>query len=201
MYRTLIADDDVTLAMQLEEFLLTIGYEVKGVVYSGLEAVEKARTLKPDLILMDIKMPGKLNGIQAAGIIKSELGINIVFILGYADEELLEQAKLVEPLAYIHKPFSEEQVAASLKMACHQISRNAVRLKASGELPRVYMDLTLAEIRIAELIKQGKVTKEIGSILKLSPATVIWHRKNIRKKLGIAKTKKDIRTTLLSSQT
>ena len=201
MYKILIVDDNTTLTMQLEEFLPIIGYEVKGVASSGLEAVEKARVLEPDLVLMDIKMPGKLNGIQAASIIKSELGIDILFISGYADEWLLEQAKLVEPLAFIHKPFSDEQVAAALKMACYQISRNALQLQASGELPRAYRDFTLTEIRIAELLKQGRFTKEISSILKSSPATVIWHRKNIRKKLGIAETKKDIRTTLLSSQT
>jgi CheY-like chemotaxis protein len=115
MYRILIADDNTTLTIQLEEYLPTIGYEVKGVASSGLGAVEMARTLKPDLILMDIKMPGKLNGIEAASIIKSELGIDILFISGYADEELLEMAKLVEPLGYIHKPFSDEQIAAALK--------------------------------------------------------------------------------------
>ena len=89
MYRILIVDDDTTLTMQLEEYLPAIGYEVRGVASSGLEAVEMARTLKPDLSLMDIKMPGKLDGIEAAGIIKSELGIDILFISGYADEELL----------------------------------------------------------------------------------------------------------------
>jgi DNA-binding NarL/FixJ family response regulator len=199
MYRILIVDDNTTLSMELEEYLPTIGYEVVGIASSGSEAIEKARTLKPDLILMDIKMPGKLNGIQAAGIIKSELGIDIIFISGYADEELLEAAKLIEPLAYILKPVSEEQVAAALKMACYQISQNAMGLKASEERPHAYRDFTLAETRIAELLKNGKVTKEIGIILKLSPATVIWHRKNIRKKLGIAETKKEIRSTLLSS--
>lgn len=201
MYSLLIVDDNTTLTIELEEYLPTIGYEVKGVAFSGSEAVEKARILKPDLILMDIKMPGKLNGIEAASIIKSELGINIIFISGYADEELLEVAKLVEPLAYILKFISEEQIAATLKMACYQISRNAMWLKASGELPRAYRDFTLTEIRIAELLKHGLFTQEISSILKSSPATVIWHRKNIRKKLGIAETKRDIRTTLLSSQT
>jgi len=200
MYQILIVDDNTTLAMQLEEYLPTIGYQVKGIASSGLEAVEKSRALKPDLILMDIKMPGKLNGIEAAGIIKSELGINIIFISGYADEELLEAAKLTEPLAYILKPISEEQVAAALKMACYQIGRNGIWLKALDELPPVCSNLTVTETRIAQLIKQGKSTNEIGTLLKKSPATVIWHRKNIRKKLGIAQTKKDIQATLLSKE-
>jgi len=113
----------------------------------------------------------------------------------------LEQAKLVEPLGYIHKPFSEEQVAAALKMACYQINRNAMWPKTPNELPPAYKNFTMAEIRITELLKHGKSTQEIGTLLKLSPATVIWHRKNIRKKLGIAETKETIQSTILSNQT
>ena len=84
MLPIMIVNDDATLTMHLEEYLPTIGYEVKGVSSSGSEAVKMARTLKPKLILMGIKMAGKLNGIQAAGIIKSELGIDIFFITGFS---------------------------------------------------------------------------------------------------------------------
>jgi DNA-binding NarL/FixJ family response regulator len=196
----LIVDDDATLAMELEEYLPTIGYQVMGVASSGSEAIKLARKFKPNLILMDIKMPGKLNGIQAAGIIKSELSISIIFISGYADEKLLEQAKLVEPLGYIHKPFSEEQIAAALKMACYQINRDSIWPKIPDEIPPAYKTFTVAEIRIAELLKQGKSTKEINILLNLSAATVIWHRKNIRKKLGISGTKEPIQRTLLSDR-
>jgi DNA-binding NarL/FixJ family response regulator len=200
MTEILIVDDDATLAMELEEFLPTIGHQVVGVATSGSKAVKMARKHKPALVLMDIKMPGKLDGIKAAGIIKSELGINIIFISGHADEKLLEQAKLVEPLGYIHKPFTEEQIAAVLKMVCYQININEMWPKAQDELPHIYKNFTLAEIRIGELLKQGRSTKEIGLILNLSPATVIWHRKNIRKKLLIAEKKTTIQSILLSNQ-
>ena len=196
----LIVDDDATLAMELEEYLPTIGYQVMAVASSGSEAIKLARKFKPNLILMDIKMPGKLNGIQAAGIIKSELSISIIFISGYADEKLLEQAKLVEPLGYIHKPFSDEQIAAALKMACYQINRGSIWPKTPDEIPPAYKKFTMAEMRIAELLKQGKSTKEINTLLNLSAATVIWHRKNIRKKLGISGTKELIQRTLLSDR-
>ena len=109
-------------------------------------------------------------------------------------------AKLVEPLAYILKPISDEQVAATLKMACYQISRHGMWSNTLDELSPAYKNFTVTETRIAQLIKQGKSTNEIGTLLKRSPATVIWHRKNIRKKLGIAETKKDIQSTLLSSE-
>lgn len=201
MDRILVVDDDATLVMEFEEFLPTIGYDVVGVADSGKGALEQARELRPDLVLMDIRMPGKMDGIQAAAIIKSELGADIIFISGHTDEALLDRAKLIEPLGYIHKPFSEEQIAAALKMACFHIYRKEELPDSSGEMPFFYKDFTSAEMRIAELVKKGRSTGEISAILKLSPATVVWHRKNIRKKLGIARTEKDLRSALIFGRT
>ena len=74
MYEILVVDDDATLAMAFEEFLPTIGYKVVGVVDCAQDAIEQARMHHPDLVLMDIRLPGKMDGIQAAGLIKCELG-------------------------------------------------------------------------------------------------------------------------------
>ena len=194
----LIVDNDVTLAMELEEFIPTIGYRVKGVASSGSEAIKLARKLKPELILMDIKMPGRLDGIQAAGIIKAELNTGIIFISGYTNEDLLYRAKLLEPLGYIHKPFSNEQIVATLKMASFQIQQNATWLNRSDEFPRIYEGFSKTEIRVAELLKSGKSTKEIAMIFGVSPSTVTWHRKNIRKKIGIAGNNENIQESLFS---
>jgi DNA-binding NarL/FixJ family response regulator len=128
------------------------------------------------------------------------VGLVLAILFNVTTFMLPAEAKLVEPLGYIHKPFSDEQIAAALKMACYQISRNGVWPNTLDELPPAYKNFTVTETRIVQLTKQGKSTNEIGNLLKRSPATVIWHRKNIRKKLGIAETKKDIRSTLLSSE-
>ena len=201
MDRILVVDDDATLVMEFEEFLPTIGYEVVGAVDCAKDAVEQAGELLPDLVLMDIRLPGKMDGIQAASIIKSELNIDILFISGHADEKLLDRAKVIEPLGYLHKPFSEEQLAASLKVACYHMQKRGACSNLSCKSSGRHETFTAAEIRIAELLKQGKVTKEISAVLNLAPATVIWHRKNIRKKLGIADTKKDLVEALMSDQT
>jgi DNA-binding NarL/FixJ family response regulator len=195
----LIVEDNATLAMELEEFLPTIGHKVMDVAATGAEAIKKARQLKPDLILMDIKMPGKMDGITAAGIIKAECGSSIIFISGHTEEELLERAKFVEPLGYIQKPFTEGQIAAALKMVCYQININEMWPKDREELPHFYKEFTLAEIRISELLKRGKTSEEIGSILNLSLNTVKWHRKNIRKKIGISEKNISILSVLLTN--
>ena len=79
MNRLLIVDDEVIIATQLEERLTFMGYDIVGMASSGSEALEMAREFLPDLILMDIVMPGKLDGIAAAEKIQKEHGIPFIF--------------------------------------------------------------------------------------------------------------------------
>jgi len=90
---------------------------VAGTAYSGEEAIDLARRFLPDLVLMDIGLPGGLDGIEASEILKAELDIPVIFISIHGDKKCLERAKKVEPLGYLHKPFSPEQVAAAIEMA------------------------------------------------------------------------------------
>lgn len=198
MGRILIVDDNETLVMELEEFIPTIGYEVTGTADCAKDAIFMAKKCRPDLVLMDIKLRGKRDGIEAANIIKSKMGVDIIFISGFAEEELLDRAKVIEPLAYLYKPFSENQIFATLKMAFHKIKQKNVCKDLFTESTNSYQNFTATEIHISELLKQGKVTKEIGDLLNVSPATVIWHRKNIRKKLNISNTKKCLLQALIS---
>jgi AmiR/NasT family two-component response regulator len=113
----LIADDEAIITMQLEERLTAMGYHVAGMVANGESAIEKARTIKPDLVLMDIVMPGKINGIEAAGIINQELCIPVVFVTSYADDTIIEKARNVQPYGYIVKPFNERELKAAIEIA------------------------------------------------------------------------------------
>jgi PAS domain S-box-containing protein len=120
MPKVLIADDEVIIAMQLEDTLKLEGYAVVGTALSGAESIEMAKRLRPDLVLMDIVMPGKLDGIAAAEIIKAELEIPIIFLTAYAENQFVERAKQVEPLAYIVKPFQEREVLAAIEIALYK---------------------------------------------------------------------------------
>ncbi len=117
MSKILIVDDEAIITMQLEERLSTMGYTIAGMAASGEDAVEKARTLAPDLVLMDIVMPGKMNGIEAAGIITKEYDIPVVFVTSYADDKIIEQAKSVRPYGYIVKPFNALEIKAAIEVA------------------------------------------------------------------------------------
>lgn len=117
MSKILVVDDEAIISMQLEERLSAMGYEVSGMAASGEDAIEKARRLSPDLVLMDIVMPGKLNGIEAAKTVSGELDIPVVFVTSYADDAIIEKAKQVGPYGYIVKPFNELEIKAAIEVA------------------------------------------------------------------------------------
>jgi len=116
MSRILVVDDEAIITMQLEERLNAMGYTVAGMAANGEDAIDKAQRLAPDLVLMDIVMPGKLNGIEAAGAI-AKMDIPVVFVTSYADDAIIEKAKQVGPYGYIVKPFNELEIKAAIEVA------------------------------------------------------------------------------------
>ncbi len=122
MARILVVDDEVIITSHLEHRLEEMGYEVVGQACSGESAVQLARSLQPDLVLMDIVMPGRLDGIEAARIIRAELRIPVIFLTGYASEQFIRRAKTVQPLGYIVKPYQEQELWAVIEMALARIS-------------------------------------------------------------------------------
>ena len=117
MSKVLVVDDEAIITMQLEERLCAMGYTVVGMAASGEEAVLKARALQPDIALMDIVMPGRINGIEAAQVLTTELNIPVVFLTAYADDTIIEKAKCVRPYGYIVKPFNELELKAAIEVA------------------------------------------------------------------------------------
>ena len=117
MHRIMIVDDDVFVTLQLNELLTSIGYDVVGVADSAKEAVEMARDVRPDLILMDIVLQKEPDGIGAAKEIMSELDIPVIFITGYTETEFFDSAKQTKPFGYLLKPFRIIQLRASIDIA------------------------------------------------------------------------------------
>ncbi|MDO9528315.1 MAG: response regulator [Syntrophales bacterium] len=120
MHKVMIVDDEAVVISQLEERLTLMGYDVVGSASSGTEAVEMARHLRPDIVLMDIVMPGRLDGIDASQKIKTELDIPAIFVTAYTDDKFIERAKNVEPFGYIVKPFQEREIKASIEIGLHK---------------------------------------------------------------------------------
>src|ERR1700758_4812661 len=103
--KILVVEDESVIARYIESRLRSLGYGVCAVVPSGEEAVQKAGEMHPDLVLMDIVLRGNMNGIEAAGQIRSRFNIPVIYLTAYADDDTLQRAKVTEPFGYLLKPF------------------------------------------------------------------------------------------------
>lgn len=127
--KILIVEDDTIIAMELSERLKDLEYEVLGTVSSGKEAIERAGENQPDLVLMDIRLSGKMDGVEAAEKIRQKFDIPIIYVTAYADEKTLSRAKKSEPFGYILKPFDSRLLHTNIEMALfrHQMEKKVKR--------------------------------------------------------------------------
>lgn len=114
--RILIADDEAMIRLGLRAMLEDAGHSVVGAVTDGKAALALATSTKPDLIILDIKMPG-MDGLEAARQIMAQRPTPIVMLTAYSQRELIEQAKAAAVFAYLVKPLKEELLAPTLELA------------------------------------------------------------------------------------
>lgn len=115
--KVLIAEDEIVLAMGIEKSLKSFGYEVAGKVTRGENAIMMAIDKKPDIILMDIHLEGKVDGIEAAKEIHKKLNIPIIFLTAYSDEETFKKAIEAAPYGYLGKPFRPDDMRTTIETA------------------------------------------------------------------------------------
>lgn len=120
-----IVEDESIVANDIKETLLSLGYEVKGIAKSGETALKNIRETRPDLILMDIHLAGKMDGVEAAGRVHALCNIPVIYLTAYADKLLLDRAKVTEPYGYVLKPYDERELHSVIEMALykHRIER------------------------------------------------------------------------------
>ncbi len=118
--RILIVEDEIIVATDIQTTLLSLGYDVLDIVSSGEEAIQKVQELQPDFVLMDIRLQGELDGIQAAEAIAEKFSVPILFLTAYADQKTLERAKLTKPMGYILKPFEERDLYTTIEIALYR---------------------------------------------------------------------------------
>lgn len=116
----LVVEDESIVSKDIQYSLKKLGYNVVGASATGEKAIEMAEELKPDIVLMDIMLKGKLTGIDAAAAIRETVNIPVIFLTAYADEGTLAKAKVTEPYGYIIKPFKEIDIHTSIEMALYK---------------------------------------------------------------------------------
>ncbi|MBN1552830.1 response regulator [bacterium] len=113
----LLVEDEALIAMFLEMELLEAGYSVLGIVSTGEEAVELANQQKPDLVILDVRLAGEINGIETAQRLKKTGEIPIIFLTGYLDIELMETIKTIKPAGCFIKPVRFREIDTAIRSA------------------------------------------------------------------------------------
>ena len=128
----LIVEDELIVAEDLKMTLTRLGYDVIAIAETGERAIEIARSGHPDLILMDIMLTGKIDGIMAAEQICARQDIPVIYVTAYADEPLLQRAKLTCPFGYIIKPFSDRELHSNIEIGLfrHKMQKDIIKCDA-----------------------------------------------------------------------
>lgn len=118
--RILVVEDELIVAQDIRLILVQLGYEVPAPVNSGEAALACLDTVQPDLILMDIRLAGKMDGITTAKRIHQRKAVPIVYLTAHSDQTTISQADITEPYGYILKPFDERDIAIVIDKALHR---------------------------------------------------------------------------------
>jgi signal transduction histidine kinase/DNA-binding response OmpR family regulator len=116
----LIVEDEAIIAADLAAKLEMLGYQVAGIADTGEAAVTMAGALLPAVVLMDIRLPGAIDGVEAARIIRDRHDLPVIFLTAHSDRATLERAKVTGPVAYILKPFEERELGINIEMALYR---------------------------------------------------------------------------------
>jgi two-component system, response regulator PdtaR len=159
--RILVAEDEAISRMDLREMLENLGYSVVGEAGDGVAAVNLARTLKPDLVIMDIKMPG-LDGISAAESLSQEKITPVLLLTAYSDREFVDRAVDAGVMGYLVKPFAEQQLKPAIEVA----------LERWREIRQIQHDLasTQDQLETRKLVERAKGVLMDSQNLKESEA-------------------------------
>ncbi|MCK4430761.1 MAG: PAS domain S-box protein, partial [Candidatus Aminicenantes bacterium] len=132
----LIVEDERIVARDIQRTLEDLGYDVSAIVASAKEAFEEVENNKPELILMDIKISGDIDGVETARQVRARYDIPIIFLTALSDEKTLQRAKITEPFGYIYKPAEEKELQATIEMAIlrHNMDRELKEREAKYRL-------------------------------------------------------------------
>ncbi len=115
--KVMVVEDEFIIALDIKDIVKGFGYNVVAVATSGHDAVEKASKFKPELVLMDIMLKGKIDGVEAADMIRQKLDIPIIFVSSFSDEESVIRAGKVSDYGYLVKPFDNKQLKEVIEAA------------------------------------------------------------------------------------
>ena len=118
--KILIVEDEIIIAKDIENTLLKDGFTVVGLASTGEKAIEEINKTNPDLVLMDIKLKGKMDGIETAEVIRNQFDLPLIYLTSYKDEKTLIRARITEPYGYIIKPFDPRELKILIDLSYYK---------------------------------------------------------------------------------
>jgi DNA-binding NarL/FixJ family response regulator len=171
MNRIFIVEDEIIVAKDLAQSLKLEGYDVVGIATTYQKASEQLPKVQVDLILCDINLGAGKSGLDLMDELSQARTTPFIFISAYSDLNTIRRASQLAPESYLTKPFSTTQLITSIRLVLDRVSR---------EVPP-----TPRELAIVQALSQGLATKEIATLLEISPHTVETHRKNLLRKYEV----------------
>jgi PAS domain S-box-containing protein len=129
----LVVEDESDIAITIQDILKSFGYAVPAIVCSGEEAIQKVAELQPDLVLMDIRLEGSMDGVEAAEKIRSDFNTPVVYLTAYIDDRTLQRAMVTGPFGYILKPFEQRELHIIIELALYKHNME-MKIKESEQL-------------------------------------------------------------------
>ncbi|WP_029632111.1 ATP-binding response regulator [Zavarzinella formosa] len=118
--RILVVEDEAVIRVDLQDRLESLGHQVVGMTDTAADGIRLAKNFKPDLVFMDIRLKGKMDGIAAAEQIHDQLRIPVIYLTAFADDDTLLRAKMTEPFGYLHKPCQDRDLKTAIEIGLHK---------------------------------------------------------------------------------
>ena len=163
----LIVEDEGLIAADVQRKLEVLGYHKSTILGSGEEALECARSMPFDLVLMDIRLKGNMDGIAAAHALKAELGKSVIYMTAHADQETINRAKVTEPFGYLSKPIRDADLRSVVEISLYKIDMER-RLRTS----QAWLSTTLRSV--AEGLIATNVSGEIVFMNSVAEQLTGW---------------------------
>lgn len=180
--RILIIEDEIIIARFIEQQLLAAFPCTTGIALKASEARVAVQQMQPHLLLCDIHLGGEETGIELINELRGQTYFEVIYITSYNSHQMITKAASTHPANYLIKPIDEAQLYAGVQLVVTRI-QSKLRFNKENGAPDTQLNQT--ELRILELIREQKTTKEIAATLHLSPYTIKNHRHKMCRKLGL----------------
>lgn len=184
-FNIVVVEDDAVISMMIRMHLEEAGHDVMEVFHSGELVAAYVKKHKPDLVLLDIQIEGKLDGIDVGAILKETTNTPFIYLTAFSDRATLERAKPTNPAAYVVKPYKPEDLYTAIEIGMFNFKNRSTVIDKNYLNSLISFELTEREVDMVLDIVKGLTNSQIASKRHVSLNTVKWHIQNIYSKFGV----------------